>query len=206
MKFSKFLEQELPKPTAVVFGKFNPWTGPKGHGKLVEAARKAMGKDVEIYVVSPYRKDIFKASDFRFIREQREAIIAKGLGISPKKVLEIEGTGRNPGGMLFRLKNEKKIERPVLVVGFDRQEQNSVLTVPFGNGPQEITVDDGTKRTQFEMVVADRTAEATSATKVFDALLRNDVKAFKQMTGYKDDMFNYLQELMAENRANGARY
>jgi len=61
------------KPTGIIFGKFSPWTGPKGHGRLVDFAKKYF-KD--IIIVSPTRKNKKDDVDI-FSDDQKQKVIER---------------------------------------------------------------------------------------------------------------------------------
>jgi len=191
------------EPTAVLFGKWSPFTGPNGHGRIVDFAKKNGFKKVAI--VSPERtkldaKDKYDANIFN--PKQRLDIVKRYAkeyvsGIEVTEIFSVPST--NPMGM-FKIISQK-IDRPVIFVGPDREKSFSKFYVPFDKDNKTITDTTDKDFGKGEMlVIKDRGSENTSGTDVRAAIVDNNLDDFIRMTGYKKSMFVYLRKLLSSNK------
>lgn len=191
------------EPTAVLFGKWSPFTGEKGHGRIIDFAKKNGFKKVAI--VSPERtkldaKDKYDANIFS--PKQRIDIVKKYAkeyvsGIEVTDIFTVPST--NPMGM-FKIISQK-IDRPVIFVGPDREKSFSKFYVPFDK--KNVAITDTTDKDfgKGEMlVIKDRGSENTSGTDVRAAIVNNNLDDFIRMTGYKKSMFEYLRKMLSANK------
>ena len=80
VKLKRYVIDEREEPTAIIFGKFSPWTGPDGHGRLLKFAKS---KFKNVLIVSPKREKIDrkgKADANIFTPDQKDMIIRKATG------------------------------------------------------------------------------------------------------------------------------
>jgi len=209
MKFTAFLEQveqfEVPdrkdpsktvtinryvldpkaEPTAVIFGKFNPWTGPKGHGRLVTAAKKKFGI-ANLAIASPEKMD----KDL-FTREQKNELIDRETNITPLIV-----KSSIPIRMFTDLLSQG-VERPVLFIGQDREKDFSRFLIPYSKNNQRVTDMSDKNFGKGEYIVSPR--NQTSATLVRKALLDGDDAKFLELTGYEQGTLDRMKEMLREN-------
>lgn len=187
------VEKDL-EPTAVLFGKYSPFTGPKGHGRMVDFAKKNGFK--KIAVVSPSRdktkaKDEYDANIFS--PEDRLDIIkkaSKDFGMKIEGIFSVKAT--NPLGMFREI--SAKIDRPVIIVGPDRESDFAKFFIPFAKDNETIT---DTKDKAFGkgemMAIKSRGDGETSGTKVRKAIVDGDKEEFLKLTGYDQSMYKLMR-------------
>lgn len=187
------------KPVGVVFGKFSPFTGPKGHGKLVEFAQKQFGKD-NVIIVSPTRTVKDDKVDI-FTDEQKEAIIRKA---NPDIEFHRIKSGIPP--RMFTRVIDLGYERPVFIVGEDREDDFKKFFIEYNkaNKPIEDMTDEDFGKGEY--LVVPRSDEDTSATKVRKALINNDKKLFIKLTGFDEEMFTYMKSVLKESVIDFNKY
>jgi len=187
----RYVIDEDVKPTAVVFGKFSPWTGPNGHGKLVDYAKENFD---EVVIVSPTRKAKDKKVDI-FTDEQKEKIINKA---NPDIKFH-----RIPSDIPIRMFTEVLglgYERPVLIVGEDRGKSFSRFFIHYDENNKAITDQDNKELFgKGEYLVVPRGDEDTSATKVREALEADDKETFIELTGYDEAMWKLMKSFLKKN-------
>lgn len=191
----RYVIDDREEPTAIIFGKFSPWTGPKGHGLLVDFAKKQKFKN--ILIVSPLREKVERKgkSDANiFTPEQRGMIIEKATGENFKNV-----KSSIPIRMFTELLN-MGISRPVFIVGGDRGKDFRKIFVDYKKSNKGITDPKDKDFGKGEMLFIPRTKSDTSATKVRKALVDGDVNEFLKLTGYKQDMWNFLRRILKQNK------
>ena len=120
------------EPTAIIYGKFAPWTGPNGHGVLVDYAKGRGFKN--IVVVSPERSGKDDSVDI-FTREQKTAIIEKATGC---RVITVNSG--YPSAAFAELIKNSDVSRPVFIIGTDRIKEFSKYFIPYSK--TNVGVDD----------------------------------------------------------------
>ena len=186
-KVKRYVIDNKAEPTAVVFGKFSPFSGPKGHGKLIDFAKD---KFKEVIIVSPTRNKKDKNVDI-FTDEQKAKIIEKA----------------NPDIKFHRIQSDIPIrmftrvlelgyERPVFIVGEDRGKSFSRFFKEYNKNNKAIKDQDGKDFGKGEYLVVPRSAGDTSATKVRKALQSDDKEEFIRLTGYDNNMWDYMKGLL----------
>jgi len=177
------------EPTGVIFGKFSPWTGPRGHGKLLDFANS---KFKNVIIVSPTRKVKDDNIDI-FTDKQKKEII--------KKAVPNVKFYRIPSSIPIRMFTEvigKGIERPVFIVGEDR-ESLSKFFKKYEKDNKPITDENAEGFGMGEYLVVPRDKEDTSATLVRQTLINNNKEKFLELTGYKEDMWDYMKGMLKES-------
>lgn len=186
------------KPTAVIFGKFSPWTGPKGHGRLVKFAEEKFGHGNYV-IVSPKRKGADPRVDI-FNMQQKQEIIAKA---NPgAKVIQLEPN--SPYGMLIELVKQG-IKRPVFIVGPDRVDEFRKF---FREYKKNETVKEAkevpeNEKGEYAFIQGER---ATSATLVRKALITNNKAEFLNLTGYDEKMWRFMRGLLKVNNVVSEKF
>ena len=187
----RYVIEPKEKPIGVIFGKFSPWTK-NGHGKLVTEAQKIFGKD-NVIIVSPTRNKKDPKVDI-FTNEQKEQIIKRS----------------NPNINFYRIESDIPIRmftrivdlgysRPVLVIGQDREKEFGKFFIPYNSSNKGI---DDPKHLDFgkgECYIVSRTNEDVSATKVRECLLNGDMQKFIELTGYSEDIWQLIIEMLKKN-------
>jgi phosphopantetheine adenylyltransferase len=108
VEITRYIIDSDEEPTAVIFGRFNPWTGKNGHGRLVDFAKENFKNYI---IVSPERNDV---NDL-FTNAEKEEIIKKA--VPDVDFLRIKSS--SPTNMFMDLVY-RGISRPVILVGPDR--------------------------------------------------------------------------------------
>lgn len=194
VQVSRYVIDSTVKATGVLFGKFIPWTGPLGHGRLLKKAQTEFGKD-NVIIVSPERKEKDPEIDI-FTDDQKKEII--------NRVLPSVKFYRIPHGsipMMFRSVVELGYKRPVFVIGPDRIEDFSKYLIKYDSDNMAITdteMEDFGKGEYFAL--KDRGKNGTSGTQVRETLVNDDMETFIELTGYDEDMWDFLQERLKENK------
>lgn len=191
VELNRYVIDKNEEPTAVVFGKFIPWTGPNGHGRLVELAKKNFKN---IVIVSPTREKSFDPKVDIFTDEQKQKIIEKATGL---KFIRVDSS--IPIRMFTRIIQEG-IDRPVFIVGPDRINDFKRYFVEYNKdnkGTEDPKDKDFGKGEYF--FAESRGKDQTSGTKVREALINNDKASFLKLTGYKEDMWNLMRQMLKDN-------
>jgi nicotinic acid mononucleotide adenylyltransferase len=180
-------------PTAVLFGCFSPFTGPRGHGRML---RFAFENNIKKFAIVMPTKDDSKDTDRNmFTQEQRLEIAkigAKECGFDVD-VFNVETT--NPLGMFREIAS--KIARPVLIVGPDRKSQFEKMFLTFRKENKYIVDPSEKNFGKGEMLgMIDRGDVNTSATEVRNSLKENNKAQFINLTGYSSEMYKYLKSLV----------
>jgi len=176
------------EPTAVIFGKFAPFSGPKGHGKLVDFAQKHFKN---VIIVSPTRKTKDKNVDI-FTDEQKAEIIQSATSLKFHRI-----PSDIPIRMFTRIV-ELGYERPVLIVGEDRKAEFSKFFQEYNPANRAVTDPNDPDFGKGEMVALSRTDDDTSATKVREAL-QADKEGFMKLTGYNESMWERMRSMLNKN-------
>lgn len=183
------------EPTAVLFGCFSPFTGPKGHGRML---RFAFENGIKKFAIVMPTKDDTKDSDRNiFTQEQRLEIAklgAKECGFDAD-IFNVQTT--NPLGMFREIST--KVSRPVLIVGPDRKSQFEKMFLTYGNHNAFITDPNEKNFGKGEMLaMTDRGENDTSGTDVRNTLKEKDKAKFISLTGYSNKMYKYLYNILYE--------
>lgn len=183
----------IPKnsePIGIVFGKFSPWTGKNGHGKLVSFLKTNGIKS--FYVVSPKREEsqTGKYSPDIFSADSRKEIIERVLKNEPGFLGVIKSDSNNVMGVIKHIIH--LVDRPVFVVGPDRERLAKTNFVAFGSNPAKEN-EAGFGKPEILVYTGDRDV---SGTKIRKSLVDNDFKTFSSLTNYDNPMFNYMRNLM----------
>jgi len=198
VELNRYVIDKKEKPTAVLFGKFIPFTGPRGHGRLVEFAKKHFD---EVVIVSPTRKKSFDPNVDIFTDDQKQEIIEKATGL---KFIRVDSS--IPIRMFTRVIQEG-IERPVLIVGPDRIKEFSKYFIEYD--PDNPSIEDP-KHPDFgkgEYFFLDsRGNEETSGTKVRKTLLDGNKEEFLRLTGYDDDMWKLMRGMLDMSESGIIRF
>lgn len=188
VELNRYVIDRSEMPTAVVFGKFIPFTGPRGHGRLVDLARKHFKN---VVIVSPTRNKTYNTKVDIFDDNQKEKIIRKATGLDFIRV-----DSSIPMRMFTRVV-QAGINRPVFIVGPDRIKDFQRYFVEYK--PDNVGTEDPNDPDfgKGEFFFADsRGEEDTSATKVREALLNGDKEEFFRLTGYGEEMWQMMTEML----------
>lgn len=177
----------------ILFGHFAPFTGPKGHGRMIEAFRE---KGCHKFIIAiPDSDAMFDDDRAMYTTEQRLEICddyLKQEGLEGKAVKLQKGepkiTIKRALWDAYNLFGPKI--RPVYIVGPDRAD------LFFKN--KEFDTDPTTTFPE-KMVLTDRGEGAVSGTKVRELIRKGDVDGIAQMTGYSKDIAQKLIDLREDN-------
>ena len=197
VEINRYIIDKKEKPTAVLFGKFAPFTGRKGHGRLVEFAKKHFD---DVVIVSPTRKKKDPKVDI-FTDEQKQEIIEKATGL---KFIRVDSS--IPIRMFTRV-IQAGIDRPVFIVGPDRIEGFKKFFKeysPDNEGTEDPNDPDFGKGEYF--FLEDRGDNETSGTKVRKALLDGNKKEFLRLTGYGEDMWRLMRGMLGMTESTVMRF
>lgn len=192
VEINRYVIDKNEEPTAVVFGKFIPWTGPNGHGRLVDLAKKNFKN---IVIVSPTREKSFDPKVDIFNDEQKSEIIQKATGL---KFIRVDSS--IPIRMFTRV-IQAGIDRPIFIVGPDRINDFKRYFVEYNKnneGTEDPKDKDFGKGEYF--FAESRGKDQTSGTKVREALINNDKASFLKLTGYKEEMWNLMRQMLKDNK------
>lgn len=191
VEINRYVIDKNEEPTAVVFGKFIPFSGPNGHGRLVDLAKE---KFKNVVIVSPTRKGNEPLVDI-FTDDQKEEIIKKATDL---KFIRVDSS--IPIRMFTRIV-QAGIDRPVFIVGPDRINDFKRYFVEY-NEDNEGTEDQNDKdfgKGEYYFLET-RGKNQTSGTKVREALINNNKEEFLRLTGYYgDDMWNMMRQMLKKN-------
>lgn len=190
VEINRYVIDKNEKPTAVIFGKFSPWSFFKGHGRLVEFAKKYFDN---IVIVSPTRKGNDPKVDI-FTDDQKQEIIERATGL---KFIRVDSS--IPIRMFTRVIQEG-IDRPIFIVGPDRINDFKRYFVEYNKdneGTEDQTDKDFGKGEYLYM--DERGDENTSSTKVRKALLDNDKEEFINLTGYDESFWILMRNMLKKN-------
>lgn len=192
VELNRYVIDKNETPTAVIFGKFIPWTGPNGHGRLIDTAKEHF-KD--IVIVSPTRDKSFDPKVDIFTDDQKQEIIEKATGL---KFIRVDSS--IPIRMFTKV-IQAGIDRPVFVVGPDRIKDFQKYFIEYNKDNEGIKDQKDKDFGKGEYFYAtERGKEDTSGTKVRKALLDNDKEEFLKLTGYDDDIWNLMRKMLKDNK------
>lgn len=192
VKVHRYVIDPNEKPTAVIFGKFIPWTGPNGHGKLIKIAEEIFGKD-NFIIVSPTRKVHNPKVDI-FTDEQKEQIIHNAV---PNAIF-LRVDSNIPIRMFTEVIQKSKIQRPVFIVGPDRIEDFKKFFIPYSPKNKGITDPNHKDFGKGEYYYISGEKE-TTGTKVRQALLQGNKEEFINLTGYNELMWDLMRRMLKNN-------
>lgn len=196
IELSRYAVDPKEEPTAVLFGSFVPFTGPKGHGRMLEFAKKHGIK--KFAIVSPTKDDTKETDRNMFNLKQKLDIAKHGAKDMGFNVDAFNVKATNPLGMFREIAS--KIDRPVIIVGPDRKAQFEKFFIPFDKRNKPITDQENKNFGKGEMLaMTDRGTSNTSGTKVRESLRNNDKETFIELTGYTEKMYNYLKKMLNES-------
>lgn len=184
------------EPTAVLFGKFSPFTGKLGHGRMLTFAKTHGIKTFAI--VSPLRDETKETDSNMFNSAQRLEIAIAGAKDMKFNVQAFNINSTNPLGMFREVAT--KIDRPVFIVGPDRKAQFEKMFITFNKSNKAIT--DATDKDfgKGEMLaMTERGENNTSGTKVRQALKDQNEEEFIKLTGYSKVMYEYMISILKSN-------
>lgn len=196
---SYFFEPNM-KPLGVIYGCFSPFTGKYGHGRLLEAGAKAGIHD--FLIVIPNKDDTWDDERNMFDNQQKCDIAvaaAKDLGYNvidgfvKRQITGIDLTLRG-------LASKYPDRRIVLICGPDRAEEYGQYCIPFKKSNKESLDDNPGQKNPYEFIVLnDRGEREVSGTKVRAAIKENNKKEFLYLTGYSEDMWDYIHNMALKN-------
>lgn len=189
------------EPTAIIFGKFSPFSGKKGHGRMIEFAKSKGIKNIA--VVSPERADTAIKSKYDaniFTPQQRQEIITKALtdyfNIPDPEVFTVKAT--NPLGMFREF--TAKVDRPIIICGPDREKEYAKFFIPYNKTNPSVLNPDETNFGKGEYLAMNNRGDGeTSGTAVRKALVDGDEKKFIELTGYDSKFYVYLRDMLKKN-------
>jgi hypothetical protein len=188
-------------PTAIIFGKFAPWTGgtlEHGHGRLIKKAQE-LGIH-NFYVVSPYRNEDEHST---FNTKQKDEIINRSLKSVPgyQGIIRSHKDLKNILAIFRSLIVDHSIQRPVFVVGPDREKDFSKFFIPFKiDNPAIIdSEDESFGKGEYVTITGER---ETSATKLRQALVNNNMAEFQKLSGHSEEMFKLMRQMMGSSFRN----
>lgn len=194
--YTKYLYQfnENDPIVGIVFGHFAPFTGPNGHGRLVQRLLSIGAK--KILIATPNNTKPFDDDREMFSAEQRKDIIQAYLdneGIDGEAIAyeRRRGPVAVQMGPLCALAAQKfgLDIRPVFCFGPDRAEIVQDVCNPF---------DEIADPTHCEFIVDyDR---GTSGTKVRELIRAGDLDSIMKETGYNEDIAQKLIDLRNQNK------
>jgi len=190
VELNRYVIDKNEKPTAVIFGKFAPWTGKKGHGRLVDFAKQHFD---DVVIVSPTRKKVDPKVDI-FTDEQKKKIIEEATGA---RFIRVDSS--IPIRMFTRVV-QAGVDRPVFIVGPDRIKDFQRYFVeydPKNEGTTDPSDSDFGKGEYF--FLESRGEEDTSGTKVRRALLDKNKEEFLRLTGYEESVYDMMIDMLKKN-------
>lgn len=178
---------DYSEPVGIVFGKFSPWTGINGHGRLIELLKQ--NHIEQFYIVSPKRDETRKDDCNLFSPESRKLIIERIITDSGF-LGYIQAGSNNVHGVIKEMIH--KVSRPVFVIGPDRETLNGKTFVPFGSSP---ITDETDKDFGKPECLVYRGSRDVSGTLVRQSIRNNDFQKFHELTKYSIDDFEYMKNL-----------
>lgn len=194
--FYEFNEEDTI--VGIIYGHFSPFTGPNGHGRLIEALKK-IGAE-KFLIVTP-QKSTYDADRDMYDINQRVAIAQKFLDEYGYEGKAIPWKIRRGGlkSQLGPILNEA-VEvfglniRPVYCFGPDRAEVASEVCNEFGNIKMP-------NRVEY-IVDMER---GTSGTRVRELIRQNNIEEICNETGYSPKMAKYLVSLCKDKLEEAIR-
>lgn len=192
ISLSRYVIEKNETPTAIIFGKFSPWTGgdlEHGHGRLIKIAKE--NKITNFYVVSPKRDESVSNSANMFFAEARKQIIEHSLKNIPGFLGVIQSDSNNVMGVIKHIIH--LVSRPVFVIGPDRERLSETNFVTFGSNSVTSETEKDFGKPECLVYKGER---ETSGTKVRNCLTNNDFDTFNKLTNHSNQMFNFMKNLM----------
>lgn len=189
---SRYVVEPKEEPTAIIFGKFSPWTGKNGHGRMLDFAKKAGIK--KFIVCSPFRDETKESDANMFNIDDKIKFIKLGSKEQGFEVDVLNIHATNPMGMFRNLANDFKIARPVFVFGPDRIKSFSKFFVPYTKNAVSILDPDNKDFGKGEyLAMTDRGSDNISGTEIRKLIRINDKETFKKLTGYSDKIWDLMR-------------
>lgn len=194
------------KPIGIIYGCFSPFTGKNGHGRLLEAGKKAGINDFIICI--PNKNDNFNEERNMFSNQQKCDIATKAAKELGYNIIEsfVKRQISEPYHTLKGFAERYPENRIVLICGPDREEDYGQVCIPFKKTNSE-SLDDGTgELCPFEYIVLkDRGTLEVSGTKVRETIRNNDEKTFRKLTEYSHEMWEYIVRAYQANKQRAER-
>lgn len=194
--FYEFNEEDTI--VGIIYGHFSPFTGPNGHGRLIEALKK-IGAE-KFLIVTP-QKSTYDADRDMYDINQRVAIAQKFLdeyGYEGKAIpwkIRRGGLKSQLGPILNEAVEAFGLNiRPVYCFGPDRAEVASEVCNEFGNIKMP-------NRVEY-IVDMER---GTSGTRVRELIRQNNIEEICNETGYSPKMAKYLVSLCKDKLEEAIR-
>jgi phosphopantetheine adenylyltransferase len=191
VEITRYVINPKSEPIGALMGKFAPWSGPNGHGKLVVVA-KQMFKDV--IIVSPNRSGKDKKVDI-FNDEQKEQII----NLAEPNIPFFRVQPTTPIRMFTQI-IDFGYDRPVLIIGKDREQDFNKYFIKYNKNNKPIEDMDHPDFGKGEFIVVSREEEDTSSSKVRDALMNGNQSEFIKLTGFDNKMWEIMQNMIKKNK------
>jgi len=190
----RYVLDKKEEPTAIIFGKFSPWTGgdlEHGHGRLIKFSKEKGIKN--FYVVSPKRDETIleKNSPNIFSPEARKQIIEHSLKNIPGFLGVIQSDSNNVMGVIKHIMY--LVSRPVYIIGPDRERLSQTNFIQYGSEPIVNETDKNFGKTEAILLTGERD---TSGTKVRNSIISDDFVTFKALTNHTEQMFQFMKKLM----------
>ena len=192
--FKKYVytRDERSENVGIIYGHFSPFTGPNGHGRMIQRLQEA--GCTKFLIAIPESKQKFDTDRNMFSVSQRLAICQKylddeglyGKAISIKTTKPEYQIGRlgKQAGMTFG--NNINI---IFCFGPDRA--NMIGLCDTLGGPEVHRYE--------AIVMSDRGEKAISGTKMRKYILDGDKEAFEKDTGYKSETVNMIFDMFEQN-------
>lgn len=177
----------------IIFGHFSPFTGPNGHGRMIDALQKV---GCEKFLISiPSSKQEFDTDRNMFNVNQRRDICQKYLDDEGLEGTTIEIAPTRPAWQIKNIAKEAakhfgKHIRPIFCFGPDRKDFVKDCCEKI----------DGPDRNKYEAIVLNnRGKDNVSGTKMRKYLLTDNKNSFEKETGYDNETVNMIFDLLDQN-------
>lgn len=179
----------------ILFGHFCPFTGPKGHGRMLDALKKIGAEKFVIGLTDGGEK--LDAGRYMFNTNQRKEI--SEMALKEMGLEGVVGLTQNRGGpevafgRLATLASRTFGQniRVVFCFGPDREESFKNFFVPFG---------EQLDNPKYEVVILkDRGSGETSGTLVREFIKKSDIPAIQELTGYSEEVCSFLINTWQKN-------
>lgn len=183
------------EPVGCLMGHFAPFTGPKGHGRMITYLAGLTNKFI---IGVPATKQPFDEDRNMFTPEQRVEIINDYLKENHFDGKAVLIRPDSPARMcVYVLKNAvsefgNKI-RPVFIVGPDRAEM--LKKYPDYDTDKSSTFPE-------KIVMTDRGENSVSGTMIREYIKKDDAKEIARLTGYSIEIAEKLISMYEENKSN----
>lgn len=192
--WSKYIRDEKDTKVGILFGHFSPFTGPKGHGRMVDALIKLGCKKFVVGIPDTGEKldterNLFNASQ----RKEQVEDYFNSIGLECEVLLT--RTGKAPEKILWYLSYFASTKygpniRTIYCFGDDRKDSFSKYFTDYESDNLE----------QYEAIyLTDRGAEETSGTAVREAIKAQDIAKIIQLTGYTETQVQKILDTYQKN-------